>query len=214
MSEFISSPQAIVLGGGLKITADGQTELATNSLARADRAIELYLSDPKAFDRSGSVIVCTGRATQLSDKTYRKSEASLMADKLLAAKIPIGLIETEETSNSTVTNFLNSSDILEERTKLYTGDEEPLLSIVTQAWHYDRRAHFLGVIVLDRPMQNAVALGEADMRRRVQEASSYLLDRLLFAGVQAGDKESIRQRTETKGEIVDKIRPLVKKVWK
>ncbi len=211
MTESLDSPQAIILGGGIGKTADGQTVLSLNSLARVDRAIELHRSNPLAFDRQGGVIVCTGNASLLSEEVYSRSEASLVADLLLDAEIPVRLIETEEVSHNTLTNFLNNSELLDDKAREFNGDSEPVLSVVTQSWHYRPRAHFLGSITLDRPMQNAVATGEADLRRRAQEVALYSGYRLLLSGIRAGDRDAISQRSEEARRIVNLLKSLIVK---
>ncbi len=214
MKELLDSPQAIVLGGGLSIEENGQTHLSPNSQARAIRTIELYKSNPEVFDQAGSVIVCTGNSTRLSDEKYSRSEASLMADALLAGEIPHHLIETEDESNNTLTNFLNSADVLDAKSNQYSGDSEPVLTIVTQGWHYSPRAHFLGSVVLDRPtLQNAEAKGEAGLKRRAQEIALYSTYRLLLAGVEPGDKDAIVKRAKTTGRVVSSLKTPLHRVW-
>lgn len=213
MTELLESSQAIVLGGGLSVTPDGQTLLGPDSQARTDRAKELYFSNPASFNRAGSVIVCTGSSTPLSGDRYSLTEASLMADSLIHAGVPLKLIETEETSTNTLTNFLNSGDLLEDKAVVYNGDTLPILSVVTQDYHYRPRARFLGSKCLNRPMQNAVAQGEAGLRRKGQELALYNFYRTALFGIQAGDRAAIRERATVITKTISLLRAPLSRVW-
>ncbi len=204
--------QALVLGGGLGVTSQGDTILTPNSQARAERAIELYKSNPAAFNRAGAVIVCTGGATRLSDSdAYSKTEAMLLADTLMAADIPAQLIETEEESNNTLTNFYNSAEILDVKTKELNG--ESILGVVTQAWHYHPRAKYLGEMILNIPMTNFGAPGKANLQRKIQEIGLTTVYHGILAGIKPGDRETVYNRVQMTGHIARLIKAPLSKVW-
>ncbi|HUD05813.1 MAG TPA: YdcF family protein [Candidatus Saccharimonadales bacterium] len=209
MAELLNSSQAIILGGGLEVADDGQAALTLASLQRAERAVEHYRNNPTWFNREGSVIVCSGGASWLSNETYSRSEGSLMADVLVRAEVPHRLIEKEEASHDTLSNFFNSTPFFD----LDYVDEQSPLSVITQPVHYPR-ANFYGKLVLGAPTQNVEAPGLDDLRRKAQEATLRLMARTFFAGVQDGDREKIEQRAELMRRSLDVFKLPLRLIWK
>lgn len=183
--------QAIVLGGGLKLTQSGETLLSSASLARAKSAAVYYHEDPARFRGNESTIVCSGASTWVRDNEYTRSEASLMADELVASDVPARIIEVEEESRGTLANFVNSAALIN---KEYISEESPL-AVVTQKVHYPR-AKFYGNLVLGVAMNNIVAPGMNDPRRLLHENALRSLAHIFFAGVEVGDSEMIEQRSQ------------------
>lgn len=189
--ESYPNTQAIVLGGGLKLTQSGETLLSTASLARAKTAAAYYHENPARFNGNESTIVCSGASTWVRDDEYTRSEGSLMADELVASDVPARIIEVEEESNGTLANFVNSAPIIN---KDHISEESPL-GVVTHKVHYPR-ARFYGNLVLGVPLNNIVAPGMNDTKRWLHENALRSIAHLFFTGVEIGDSEMIDQRSQ------------------
>lgn len=198
--------QAIILGRGIE-EVDGQWQLSDGSMERAQRAIGDYYEHHYGY--SAGVLVCSGGYPRLAENRPPKSEALLMADELVKAGIPYYLIETEEESTSTLSNFLNSA-------KFFNPDQltpRSPLRVVSHKAHW-RRAKFFGQMVLDAPLALVETPGEHDVRKNVQEVVMTGAWRMALAGIRRGDVQALQAREDAINGWAARNRGLLSKIIK
>lgn len=108
----VVSNKLIVLGRGIERHKEDDREfwtLSSASLARAEATARYYHKKASVFKRMGRLIVCSGShgglALNQEPPPFGISEARKMADYLRAQEVPGDLIEVEDNSISTFSNF-------------------------------------------------------------------------------------------------------------
>lgn len=172
----------MVLGGG----KDSEKILSAHSIARLDKAIELFrLQICLRFILSGGISFS-------APATFIRSEASLMCDYMLSNGIPEAFLHLEEKSTDTLGNVY----FCRERFLEPNGWHSVL--IVTHAFHVDRASYFvkkvLGPSFHVEFISCSAAMEEADEERllRLERHIKDIYKRWLDT-VTDGDSDAIRK---------------------
>lgn len=168
---------AVVLGGGLK--EDGRPTSST--LARADAAAEL------AKDPDVAVIVSGSHG---DGPKPARTEAELMADRLVERGIGRSRIFLEDESRDTVSNAAFVAQ------RYLAGLDPRPLRIVTSPFHMARSlATFALVLGSSWPLESySSAPGSKEAEHAATEALYLERTRALLAGIEAGDLKRIGER--------------------
>lgn len=103
--------QVIILGGGMIRNPEG-VGLSAASMQRVDKGIEYWNVNRHSFGSDDAIILCSGGfglfAAGVEAPKDGTREARLMAGIMVKAGVPHTLIEVEDESYSTVTNWTES----------------------------------------------------------------------------------------------------------
>lgn len=104
--------EVMIFGGGVAVHDDVAT-LGVPTQQRVDRFLELYHDNPNHFRAREALVLCTGgygllAAGALPPERDEWREARVMADCLVQNGVPPGIIECEDQSGSTLTNWTQS----------------------------------------------------------------------------------------------------------
>lgn len=135
--------RVIILGHGIEYGDDGRAHLSTGGQERADRFLQYYQQSLREFEFPVSEVICTGGSSLLAHGVelpddLNAREGRVMADYLTQNGVPHKIIEVEDSSTSTLSNFTNSMKLgflnPEEFSERYP------LGIVTHPHHQKRAA--------------------------------------------------------------------------
>ncbi|MCA9325299.1 YdcF family protein [Candidatus Saccharibacteria bacterium] len=198
--------QVMIFGKQLQPTEDGY-ELSPGGLQRLDRFIEFYRADPTPFASRDAIVVCSGGYAGLAsgeaERNIDQSEATFMADYLLGQGIPSGLIETEDTSNSTVRNMVNTfgpeSDLIDPS----AFSPEYRLGLVSHPNHLKRILMFAGKLGIDHASTELIPTRVSDSTL-VEFGIRNFLYRPLLLGAEG--PEQLAARDEFLGKVLSTVR--------
>jgi hypothetical protein len=144
----------LVHGSGFE-NIEGTYFMSSGSRANADKSLELLQ------DGTIEKVVCSGRGP-IQDDRQKYSEASLMADHLIRAGVPVRFIEVEDTSTSAVGNWANSAPIIQHQL-----NADSVIGI--SAKPNIKRMHIIGSFVAARSDFELVGYSASDMRPRPKD---------------------------------------------
>ena len=144
----------LVHGSGFE-NIEGTYFMSSGSRANADKSLELLQ------DGTIEKVVCSGRGP-IQDDRQKYSEASLMADHLIRAGVPVRFIEVEDTSTSAVGNWTNSAPIIE-----HVLGAESVIGITAKP--NINRMHLIGSFVAARSNFELIGYSPSDMQSKFKD---------------------------------------------
>lgn len=136
----------MILGVKVEEGEDGQAILSDTARQRADRFLDYYHNVGRVFNCQDAWVVCSGgtgtlaRGVELPDNPALR-EGRAIADYLVKNDIPHSLIRVEDTSISTLTNFINSINLDYFKPEQFNARHP--LGVVTHP-HHQKRVQVIG----------------------------------------------------------------------
>jgi len=106
-SSLVYADVGLIHGSGFTIDENGSYGMSTNTRHNAEKAAELL------HENRFRAVICSGRGP-IPEESYATTEAQLMADHLISLGISDKQIVLEGKSTSTIENWVNSVEILED----------------------------------------------------------------------------------------------------
>lgn len=205
----IATNRVIILGKGIEFDDEGGAHLAAAGQARADRFLEYY-SDSKIFNSRYAQVVCTGGAALLAHgielpDELKAREGRVTADYLIKNGVPHNIIDIEDSSTSTLTNFSNSMDL--GYIKPSDFNQVHRLGVVTHPHHQKRAAVLAGKLGFDKCSLQPINTKESDAA--FKESRDRFVTRLILLG--ASGQQELVEHEKNFGQAVNKIRGLIKR---
>lgn len=135
--------RVMILGKGVDWDNEGHAHMSVEGQERADRFLKYYDNLRGIFGSREAQVICTGGVALLAhgiempdNPNYR--EGRITANYLMQHGVPSRIIDIEDKSTSTITNFTNSMKLEGRPVNPKDYDEKHPLGIVTHPNHMKR----------------------------------------------------------------------------
>ncbi len=183
--------QVIILGKRIESDSDGHAVLSVEAQQRADRFLTYYHKLSGIFYNDEAMVVCSGGSALLAHGEKLPEDAAaregrITADYLIKQGVRHNIIEVEDRSSSTLTNFTNSMDLGYFKPEDFNAEHR--LGVVTHPHHQKRAAYLAHLLGFSPDSLRPIVTKESD--NALREFVLFNVNRAILTGA-SGPKELV-----------------------